>query len=66
MRCTLCKKKKSILLDCNYCKNEYCSTCIDISKHLCDNLNDYKEKKRNELKNKLNSERTLERKIIKI
>tara|TARA_Y100000591_G_C21729143_1_gene643070 strand:- start:124 stop:327 length:204 start_codon:yes stop_codon:yes gene_type:complete len=66
MRCKFCKKKKSILIDCKYCKNEYCSKCINIIDHKCKNADDCKKRKRDELENKLNSEKVVADKIIRI
>ena len=43
MRCKFCKKKRGILLDCRYCKEEYCAKCIDIISHKCSNLDDCKK-----------------------
>lgn len=66
MRCKFCKKKKSILLDCRYCKKDYCSKCIDIISHKCSNLDDCKKRKKNELENRLNSEKSIKTTVIKI
>jgi predicted nucleic acid binding AN1-type Zn finger protein len=66
MRCEYCKKKKGMLLDCRYCKNEYCSKCICLENHKCKNIEDCKKRKRNELENKLNLEKSEKNKIIKI
>ena len=55
-----------MLLDCRYCKNEYCSKCICLENHKCKNIADCKKRKRNELENKLNLERSEKNKIIKI
>ena len=66
MRCKFCKKKKSILLDCKYCKDEYCSKCIDIISHKCSNSDDCKKRKRDELNDRLTSERTNKSTLIKI
>ena len=66
MRCNFCKKKKSILLDCKYCKIDFCAKCIDILNHQCNNLDDCKKRKRDELENKLYSEKVEGLKIIKI
>ena len=66
MKCILCKKKKGILLDCKYCKKEYCSKCIDIISHKCPNLDDCKKRKRDELKDRLFLEKVESDKLIKI
>lgn len=66
MKCDYCNKKKGILLDCIYCKNEYCSACISLEIHKCENIEDCKKRKRNELENKLNLERSEKNKVIKI
>ena len=66
MKCKYCKKKKSILINCKYCKNEYCSNCINIIDHICKNADDCKKRKRYELENKLNSEKVIADKIIRI
>ena len=66
MKCISCKKKKGILLDCKYCKKEYCSKCIDIISHKCPNLDDCKKRKRDELKDRLFLEKVESDKLIKI
>ena len=66
MRCKFCKKKKGILLDCRYCKEEYCTKCIDIISHKCSNSDDCKKRKRDELKDRLFLEKVESDKLIKI
>ena len=66
MKCQYCNKKHGLLLDCNYCKKELCSRCINLETHKCANLNDCKKRKRKELEDKLLSEKTEGIKVIKI
>jgi predicted nucleic acid binding AN1-type Zn finger protein len=66
MRCLKCKKKTIILIDCNYCKNKYCSKCTSLEEHNCNNLNDCKKRKRDELEYRLNLEKSEQNKLIKI
>jgi hypothetical protein len=66
MRCYNCNKKKAILLDCKYCYNGFCSSCIEIIKHSCPNIEDCRKRKRDELKKKLYSEKCVDSKVIKI
>ena len=47
MKCDLCRKK-CIHIHCNYCKNQYCSNCIQFEIHNCQSVN---VKKQNELDN---------------
>ena len=66
MRCIKCRKKKSILIECKYCKNEYCSFCCLPEIHKCKNINICKKRKLDELETKLESEKIEKNKIIKI
>lgn len=66
MRCEYCKKKKGMLLECKNCNKELCSRCIDLTIHKCDEIDKLKKRKREELENKLMSEKIESNKIIKI
>jgi hypothetical protein len=52
MRCDHCKRKR-ITIECSWCKNQYCSGCIQLEIHMCKNihLKIEKEKKIIEEKN---------------
>lgn len=66
-KCLNCKKKVGLLtFDCKYCYKKFCSSCRDMTIHKCKGLDDCKKRKLSELKNKLNSEKVLGEKIIKI
>lgn len=66
MKCKNCRKKKSILLDCNYCNIGFCGRCIELEIHKCKKIDECRKRKRDTLETKLLSEQTLKSKIIKI
>ena len=66
MRCKNCRKKKSILLECRYCKIEFCTRCIELENHKCKKIDECRKIKRETLETKLLSEKTFKNKIIKI
>ena len=67
MKCKFCKKKIGLLtFDCNYCNKSFCSKCRDVSSHKCPNIDDCKKRKRDELENKLYSEKVVKNKLILI
>lgn len=66
MRCKFCNKKKSILIECKYCKSKLCSKCITLEIHNCIKIEDCKKRKRDELKDRLDIEKSEQNKIIKI
>ena len=66
MRCENCNKKKPFLIECKYCKNNYCTYCLEIEKHRCVNAELCKKRKLAELEKKLLSEQTKQTKIQKI
>ena len=66
MRCKYCKNKKAILLECKYCKKGFCVSCIEIVKHECQKSDDCRKRKRDELEERLLSEKCIQNKVIKI
>ena len=66
MRCNKCSKKKSILLECKYCNISFCSSCIELDIHSCENKNECRKRKLKELENDLLSAKQEKNKIIKI
>lgn len=52
--------------NCKYCNLELCMPCRDINVHNCSKYNDCKAMKLKELKDKLDSEKVIGQKIIKI
>ncbi len=67
MKCPNCKKKCGLMThNCRYCNLELCILCRDINVHNCKRLDDCKKRKLSELENKLNSEKVVSQKIIKI
>lgn len=66
MRCKYCKRKKAILLECKYCNIGYCSSCIEISRHECQKSEECRKRKRDELEERLLSEKSIQNKVIKI
>ena len=66
MRCENCSKKKSFLIECKYCNNNYCTYCIELVKHNCVNSDLCKKRKLEELENKLLSQQVKKSKIQKI
>ena len=66
-RCPNCNKKTGLLTyDCKFCNKDYCISCRDVIVHRCENAQDCKRMKREQLKDKLNSERIISEKVIKI
>ena len=65
MKCNFCKKK-SITLDCKWCKNNYCSRCILLEIHNCEYITNCKLESIKNLENKLQKEKTIDIKINKI
>jgi hypothetical protein len=66
MKCKNCRKKKSILLECKYCNIGFCGKCIELDIHNCKKIDECRKRKRDELENKLLSEKSIENKVIKI
>ena len=66
MRCKFCNCKKSILLECKYCEKGFCASCIDIVKHECQKSSDCRKRKRDELEERLLSQKNIQNKVIKI
>lgn len=38
MKCDCCKKSKGLCITCKHCNNSYCSGCIQLEIHKCDNI----------------------------
>lgn len=53
MKCEHCKKRVGITVECVWCKNQYCTGCIQLEVHECTciHLKIEKEKKVLEMKN---------------
>ena len=51
---------------CKYCKIGYCSSCIEISRHECQKSEECRKRKRDELEERLLSEKSIQNKVIKI
>ena len=66
MKCYKCNKKKFINLLCKYCNNSYCTSCIQPEIHLCIKMDECKNVKCKILKNKLEAEKCVKNKLIKI
>lgn len=62
-RCHSCSKKKSLLTACKYCKHSFCFSCLQQEVHECENLEEMKMEKHKLLKNRLESERCIKRKL---
>lgn len=54
MKCQFCKRTPAIL-DCKYCEKNFCSRCIQLELHACENMSD----KKNELLDKLKTTLTV-------
>ncbi len=67
-RCLCCKHKtnKVYLMQCTYCKNEYCINCRLMETHKCEHLIDCKTNERNKLEKTLESNTAIANKVIKI
>ncbi len=62
-KCVNCKKKPGMLTECKYCNRAFCFNCLQVEIHSCDNLCDMKESKLTLLKDRLESEKCVKRKI---
>lgn len=66
-KCLNCKKKIGLLgFECKYCNKEFCSSCRYIIVHNCKGLENCKKEKISELKDKLDSQKIIISKLIKI
>lgn len=65
-RCNHCKKRTHLHLNCKYCDNVYCTTCLAYEVHACTNMAEMKEHKRETLMTKLEAEKVVGQKVIKI
>lgn len=52
MKCRFCKRFPAII-DCKFCERQFCSGCIQLEIHGCENISAKKENLINELKTKL-------------
>ena len=62
-KCDNCKKKPGMLTECKYCTSPFCFNCLQVEIHNCDNMCDMKELKLSLLKDKLESEKCVKKKI---
>jgi len=62
MKCHHCQKKKFTLL-CKFCNNNFCTACLQVESHSCENIEQCIEKQKEELKEKLNDEATHDNKM---
>lgn len=65
-KCFYCKKKNFNLFDCKFCNKRFCSSCIVLEIHQCENLLQKKQQLLNNLSNKLHNEKCISSKINKI
>lgn len=52
MRCKCCKKRK-MTIECKWCKEEYCTKCIQVEVHECTNIKECINYKKEKLENSL-------------
>ena len=57
MPCEKCKRK-GIPIKCNYCVNSYCARCIQLEIHLCQGIEQSKQKQISKLEKQLQFEPT--------
>ena len=62
-RCSVCRKKSSVILQCKSCVQDCCSSCIDMSIHKCKNIDDYRNNKQKQLERELSKNKTVDSKI---
>ena len=53
MRCKNCKKKK-VTIECKWCKEEYCTSCIQVEEHNCSNIEECVKYKKDKLEDTFN------------
>ena len=63
MRCKNCKKKK-VTIECKWCKEEYCTSCIQVEEHNCSNIEECVKYKKDKLEGNL--QRITKDKVLKI
>ena len=63
MRCKECIKK-GITIECKWCKNEYCTKCIQLEVHNCENIEERNNFKNETLQSSLR--KITKEKVLKI
>lgn len=66
MKCTSCKKKHSISINCKYCSTLFCISCIQQEVHGCNMMSDMISELSSNLNKRILSERCVKKKIEKI
>ena len=52
-RCTHCRKKTIVCIECMYCNTEFCTRCIYFKTHSCPNESEYIIAKQQQLADRL-------------
>ena len=67
-KCSCCLKKTTIAnsMNCKWCTNLYCIKCLPLELHNCNSQEDCKTAALNDLSNKLENGKTVDKKCIKI
>lgn len=63
MKCKNCKKKK-LTIECKWCKEEYCTSCIQVEIHNCCNMEECINYKKTKLK--VDLQKVSKDKVLKI
>ena len=65
-RCTFCKRKTSVAIDCQFCVKAFCVKCRLQETHKCANLEECKSAKHLLLAKTLYQQKVVSSKVIKI
>lgn len=65
-RCFLCKNANCIKMQCKFCDNKFCTSCLLPEKHKCINLIDCEQLAKKQLDDELYKNKCISQKIIKI
>lgn len=64
-RCKKCKKSNCLKLQCKFCSNKYCTSCLLPETHECESISCMKENLLKRHNEKMNDERCVAAKMVK-
>jgi hypothetical protein len=65
-KCISCKNINTLFIQCNWCSNHYCTKCIQQEYHHCEKLTELIKDMNSNLKNTLENQKCVSKKVIKI